>query len=373
MRGARRFVVLAAVTAVFLLAGLIAPATASASGSIDVLLSDLSSPKGLTVGFRSTDLILSQGAFSAPAPVLRYVLRGADKGETEELGPPENLVDVAVGADGSAWGIGGDRNLYRVPPGGGSGPELILNIPEYQQTNPDPYDQEGDPTESNPYGLAVLPSGDALVADAAMNNLLRVTPDGDVTTVARFDTEETSTDHLPSEPPPPGEPPLPTTINAEAVPTSIALGPNGWVFVGELKGFPFRPGTSHVWALNPEADGAVCSVNTPDPNCKVAYEGFTAINDIAYSLQTGTLYVYELAKDGVFAFESGFESGDFPPAVLLEVKKNKTTELAAGKLSQPGGVVVGNRGHVYVTDGMFACSGPEGEPPCDGRLVEVHR
>jgi hypothetical protein len=373
MRGARRFAVLAAVVAVFMLAGLVAPAAASADGSITVRLSDLSSPKGLSVGFRSTDLILSQGAFSAPAPILQYVLRGDARGETEELSGPENVTDIAVGDDGAVWAIGGDRNLYRVPPGGGSGPELIANIPAYQATDPDPFDSgpDADPEGSNPYGLAVLPSGDALVADAQNNDVLRVTAAGDITTVARFDTEVVSTDHV--GPPPPGEEPLPPTIPAEAVPTSIALGPNGWVFIGELKGFPFRPGTSHVWALNPDAEGAVCSVNTPDADCKVAYEGFTSINDIAYDLRTGTLYVYELAEGGTLEFEHGFETGDFPPAVLLEVKKNKITELAAGKLSQPGGIIVGNRGHVYVTDGMFACSGSEGEPPCHGRLVEVHR
>jgi hypothetical protein len=371
MRGARRIAVLAAVTAVFLLAGLIAPASASASGSIDVLLSDLSSPKGLSVGLRSADLILSQGAFSAPAPVLRYVLRGADKGETEELSPPENVVDIAVGADGSVWAIGGDRTLYRVPPGGGSGPEAIVNIPTYQETDPDPFNAGEDPPDgSNPYGVAVLPSGDALVADAQNNDLLRVTPEGDVTTVARFDTEEISTDHLPPEVI--EEEGLPPTIDAEAVPTSVTLGPGGWVYVGELKGFPFRPGTSHVWAVNPDADGAVCSVDTSDADCKVAYEGFTAINDIAYNAATATLYVYELAEDGVFAFESGFETGDFPPAVLLEVKKNKITELAAGKLSQPGGIVTTNRGQVFVTDGMFACN-PETGEDCEGRLVQVHR
>lgn len=368
---ARRFAVLAAVTAVLLLAGLIAPATASASGSIKVLLKDLSSPKGLSAGFESGQLVVGQGAFGPPAPVIAYTVRGADRGAIDDLSDDVNVTDVAIGADGSGWAIGGDRNLYRDAPGE-TEPELILNIPEYQATDPDPFGEQGDEAESNPYGLAVLPSGDALVADAQNNDVLRVTPEGDVTTVARFDTEEIPTDQVPPSPDP-NEPPLPPTIAAEAVPTSIALGPNGRVFVGELKGFPFRPGTSHVWSLDPDADGAVCSVNTPDPDCTVASEGFTAINDIAYDLQTGTLYVYELAKDGVFAFEAGFESGDFPPAVLLEVKKNKITEVAAGKLSQPGGVVVQNRGTVFVTDGTFACEGPEGGPPCHGRLVEVHR
>lgn len=357
MRGVRRLVTLAVITTSFLLGSLIAPAAASAGGSIDVLLSDLSSPKGLALN-PDGDLAIGQGTFGPPAPILQYILRGRDRGSAVPLTEPLNVVDVAVGADRSGWALLQGGDLVRHSPEGGD--DFVVNIVDYQQTNPDPYDVEGNPTESNPYGLAVLPSGDALVVDAAMNNLLRVTPEGDVTTVARFDVEEVSTDHLPPEF---GD--FPPTMDAESVPTAVTLGADGWVYVGELKGFPFRPGTSHVWSVDPEAEDAVCSVNTPDPDCDIAWSGFTGIQDIAYERRTGTLYVLELSKGGVLAFENeeNFESGNFPPAVLIEVKKNKRTELAAGKLSEPGGIVVVNRGNVYVTDGLFT----------GGRLVEIHR
>jgi hypothetical protein len=355
MRGVRRIFALAFVTSAFFIGSLIAPSAASAAGSIDVLLSGLSSPKGLSLS--PFGLVIGQGTFGPPGPVLEYTLHGPNHGQTAELTGPENVVDVATGADGSGWAIGGDQNLYRKAPGPDGAVSVVLNIPEYQQADPDPYDQDGDPSETNPYGLTVLPSGDALVADAANNDLIRVTPGGDATTVARFDLETVSTDHLG---PDSG---LPPEITAESVPTSVTLGPDGSVYVGELKGFPFRPGSSRIWKVDPDLEGALCSVNTPDPRCTTAWAGLTAIQDITYDIQTGTLYVYELAKDGVGAFEAGFESGDFPPAVLLEVKKNKTTELAAGQLSEPGGIVATNRGHVYVTDGVFS----------DGRLIEVHR
>ena len=69
----------------------------------------------------------------------------------------------------------------------------------------------------------------------------------------------------------------------------------------------------------------------------------------------------------MLAFEAGETTGVFPPAVLLEVRDNgrrhqRRTELAAGELSQPGGVVV-TGGDVYVTDGIFT----------GGRLLEVDR
>ena len=117
---------------------------------------------------------------------------------------------------------------------------------------------------------------------------------------------------------------------------------------------------SHIWRIDADASGAWCSVATPTPGCSVYKSGFTAIEDIAFS-KTGELYVLELASDGVFAFEAGLDTGQFPPAVLLDVKGKHTTELAAGQLSQPGGVAVSRDNKVYVTDGVFT----------DGRLLRV--
>ena len=114
--------------------------------------------------------------------------------------------------------------------------------------------------------------------------------------------------------------------------------------------------------MNPNAEDAVCSVVVSDPNCSVWKSGFTSIFDIAFNRHNGTLYVYEIAEAGWPAFEAGFAPGGvFPPAVLLEVKGGKTTELVRGQLSQPGGVTVTNDGSIYVTDGMFT----------GGRLLKV--
>ena len=96
---------------------------------------------------------------------------------------------------------------------------------------------------------------------------------------------------------------------------------------------------------------------------RVWKSGFTSIFDIAFNPNNGTLYVYEIAEDGWLAFEEGFATGDFPPAVLLEVKGNKQRELARGQLSQPGGVAVAKDGKVFVTDGMFT----------GGRLLRIAR
>ena len=306
-----------------------------------VLLEDLASPKGLSRGPAHT-LVLGAGEYGPPGPLLLYHLRGSQRGSTTTALDVVSVADVAVLPDGTGWAIGTDLVLYHGDLEGNI--TAVLDIAGYQATDPDPYNPDGaDPAETNPFGLAVLPNGDALVADAAGNDVLRVTLAGDVTTVARWTGEEIA----------PG-------VFAEAVPTSIAIGRDGWIYVGQLTGFPAIPGTSHIWRVNPDAHGAVCDVLTPDANCSVWMSGFTSIMDLDIHRPSGKVYVYEIAEDGWLAFEEGFGTGDFPPAVLLEVQGEKRTELVPGQLSQPGGVVVTSDG-VYVTDGMFT----------GGRLVRV--
>jgi hypothetical protein len=170
-----------------------------------VLLDGLSSPKGIDVDAFSA-VIVSQGAFGPPGPVL-VLLAGED--EPFPVTDPVNLTDVAISDyDGSGWGIGPDPEaanpeeahilLLRQDPATGE-VTTMLDITEYQMDDPDPFDQEGLPTESNPYGLTIDHNGDALVVDAAGNDLIRVPVHGAPSTVARFDVEEVSTSHLPPD------------------------------------------------------------------------------------------------------------------------------------------------------------------------------
>ena len=198
-------------------------------------------------------------------------------------------------------------------------------------------------------GLTSLWNNDVLLADAAGNDLLRVSPDGTAVTVARWMLEDVGTDHL-------GNPDFPPTLPAEAVPTTVAIGPDGWAYVGTLIGFPGKPGSAHIWRVDPMGEDEVCSVDpaVATDGCSVWKSGFTSIFDIAFNPHNGTLYVYEIAEAGWLAFEAGFgNGGDFPAAVLLEVKGNRIRELVPGQLSEPGGVAVDWNGQIYVTDGAI--------------------
>jgi hypothetical protein len=331
---------------------LASPAGAEGTGSPPprVLASGLSSPRGLT-SFLGEVPIVGQGAFGPPGPVVAVL---GDR--LIEMSPPRGFVDVVVSSDFSLWGIEANTGLVYRHEAETPGLVLVADIPAYQAGDPDPDDTEGAPEESNPYGLAAIPgSPDVLLADAAGNDLLRIKPDGRISTVARFQLEAVSTDHIPDFPGPP-------SIDAESVPTSVVVTRHG-IYVGELKGFPFRPGSSNVYRIDRGVRGVTCGPTEPDPRCEVAHEDLTAIQDMAIDPATGRTYIYQLAADGTLAFEAGFETGVFPPAVLLEIKPGGLRrELAAGQLSQPGGVTA-YRGHIVVTDGIFG----------DGRVLEVAR
>ena len=316
-----------------------------------VRLDGLSSPKALAVG-GLFHLDVGQGFAGDPGPVLKYrtLWHGGARAVTEPL----SLVDLAVARDGAKWLLGTDLELYRQSRWS-KDIEPVLNLADYQAGDPDPDDQDGNPIESNPFGLAALGKRHALVVDAAGNDLIRVGKDGSAVTVARWTREDQSTAHL-------GDAQLPPTLPAEAVPTTVAIGPDGYAYVGQLVGFPGTPGAAKIWRVNPWTENAVCSLDrSVAKGCRPWKGGFTAIFDMAFNPWTGRLYVYELAKDGFTAFEAGFETGDFPDAVLLQVSRHGRRELAKGELSQPGGVVVTPFGRVFVTDGVFT----------EGRLLEI--
>jgi hypothetical protein len=222
--------------------------------------------------------------------------------------------------------------------------DLRVDIRAYQQGDPDPDDQEDLPTESNPNGLALLRGGGVLVADAAGNDLLKVDTRKRITTVARFKPELAPwPDGLPFPGPPPG-----TLVPVEAVPTAVAIGPDGAWYVSELKGFPFPKGASRIWRIEPGSTNAVCDPESPNTGpCRTVATGFTSVIDLAFG-RDGTMYVLEIVKEGLLDVEV---FGGPPIGALWAVQGGTKTELAAGELLFPGGVAVSHDGALNVTTG----------------------
>jgi hypothetical protein len=134
----------------------------------------------------------------------------------------------------------------------------------------------GGNVDSNPYGALALP-GRTIIADAGANALFVVPAYGRGRVFAR-------------PPQLPGLPPFPA--GREPVPTSVAQGPDGAVYVGQLTSFPFWRGTASVLRIS--SDGS--SIET-------FASGFTAIVDLTFDAG-GALYVLEVASG---------QAGSFPP------------------------------------------------------------
>jgi hypothetical protein len=239
---------------------------------------------------------------------------------------------------------GGDPFAHLVQVRRSGETSVLADILAYQQDDVDPDDQEGLPEETNPFGLALLGNRRFLVADAAGNDLLLINKRGEISTVARFKPEPVE---VPVDVP--DGPPAGAVIDAESVPTAVAIGPDGAWYVSELKGFPFVKGTSRIWRIEPGSSGATCDPEFPQSGpCRTVGTGFTSVIDLAFG-RDGVMYVLELAKEGLLQVE--FFGADPIGALWAVDDDGSKRELEAGSLLAPGGVAVGRHGSLFVTTG----------------------
>lgn len=269
---------------------------------------------------------------------------------------------VAVGDDNAVWilTVGADSptrghgTLFLKRPG--LEKVAVRNIQrwaKHHRRGADPFDLEDDPRQSNPFGVAAMPDGSALVADAANNAVFRVTRAGRVQVVARVKPRTVRMpDHDDPEMPPPG-----TRMRSEAVTTSVALGDDGSVYIGELRGFPGNVGKSQIWRVRPGAMNAVCRPATPNRGaCTRVADGLTSIVGLENG-RGGSLYVAELSKAGWLAAESQEPGTEIGSVIRIGHDRDVRRELAAGEVVLPGTVAVGPRGNVYVSGPIFGPGG----------------
>jgi hypothetical protein len=282
-------------------------------------------------------------------------------GTSRRMPPFPGISDISPIGNRSLWVTRTDfdpttdhgQGLYRMSRGK---VRLIANLFAFEQANnphqaiiPGSDPPELAPPESNPFDVQSLDGETALVADAAANDLLLVNDEGHVEVLAIFPDALASTANIKSLVGCPAGPPdicnLPDKIPAQPVPTSIAIGPDGWYYVGELKGFPAPTGESRIWRVAPWASWADCG-NSDD--CQVVFDGgFTSIIDLAFG-PDGLLYVVELDEASWFAGDvlgspttGTINACDVDTLVCVEVKAD---------LVLPTAIAFGRKGKLWSTE-----------------------
>jgi len=183
--------------------------------------------------------------------------------------------------------------------------------------------------EADPYGVIVGPYG-TMVANAGGhvengvskgNDLLNVSPRGTISEVAQFPARPPAAD--------------PTRL-INTVPTSVAQGPDGAFYVGELTGAPFYPGEARVWRVVPGQPPAVYA------------QGFTTIIDLVFDPQ-GRLLVLGTAPDP-------FDTTGEGTLTRIESNGQRTVIFGPGDgVLDPGGVALAGDGVFYVSTEIASC------------------
>jgi sugar lactone lactonase YvrE len=325
-----------------LVAALVSASVAGAT-TTTVVMSGLDNPRGLAFGPEGA-LYVAEAGRGGPGPCV--ILRGAAqcygptgavsrtwRGEQERvaIGLP-SYGSVATGtftgpADISFNGLGGayvtiglgleglPRSalavdaplgwLAHLPASGNWRPVDDVAAHEFAN-NPG-----GGPVDSNPFGLLAEPGG-RLIADAGANALLGLKANGDISTIATFPSRAQGR-------------------ATDSVPTSVAVGPDGAYYVGELTGVPFVAGAANIYRV------------VPGQAPTVAWSGFTTVIDIAFD-GDGNLYVLEHSTGslGPPFFQL--------PGRLLQVAADGTRTTIVSGLSRPGSVAIGPDGALYISN-----------------------
>ena len=183
-------------------------------------------------------------------------------------------------------------------------------------------DPDGEGPDSNP--VAIIRDGDDyVVVDAGANALLEVDDDGDVDEVLAVFPRQAADGHT-----------------VDAVPTSVAEGPDEAFYVSQLTGFPFVPGAAKIWRVEDE-----------DP--EVYAEGLTNVTDLAFDDED--LYAVQISDTGIL-------SGLVGSLVKVDPDDGDHETVVSG-LFAPYGVAIRD-GHAYVTT-CAVCPG-------GGEVIKVH-
>jgi sugar lactone lactonase YvrE len=242
--------------------------------------------------------------------------------ELRNVSGPQGIVFDTSGTGYLALGLGADPAVR--PAGSLYGHVFSLgqdfDVAGYEAIN----NPDGGPLDSNPFHLAAGPDG-LLVTDAGGNALLNLAPDGAISTVAVFPNRFI------------GGP----VLTSNAVPTGIAVAPDGTIYVSQLTGFPFTEGEAQIFSIAPGS-------STPT----VFATGFTNLTDLAFG-PDGNLYALSIDTNNII------EPGG--SGAIYRVSSSGMSENIFSGLVGPTGLTFGSDGALYVTNFSNSIEGGLGQ------------
>jgi sugar lactone lactonase YvrE len=334
---------------------LVMAASASAAPKISTFASGIDNPRGLELAPDGTLYVAAAGRAGptcldkkkenclghtsrvlaiSPAGVKRTVVKGLVSGGGGDGTFTTGADDVAIGPDGRIFTVttsATQKDLAGVPKTvragfgklfdittGTAKPLAAIDAFEYAH-NSDGI--KGD-RNSNPYAVLAL-AGRRIVADAGANAVLNVDDNGFVSLLAVF----------------------PRNGKAQPVPTSLALGPDGSVYVGELA-LGAGKGKARIWKV---------PLNGTAPS--VFASGFSTITGLAFG-PDGSLYVTELSTK-----PARLE----PPGAIVRLRPDMSrTTLKSNALLFPAGAAVAPDGTLYVSNASVLPSKTPKKSPFKG-------
>jgi hypothetical protein len=130
------------------------------------------------------------------------------------------------------------------------------------------------------------------------------------------------------------------TQEVPPVPTSVALGPDGAYYVGELTGFPFPVGKARIWRV-PRLGGQP----------EVYRDGLTKVVDLTFD-RDGNLYVLQVQDEGLLSDNLTGSLLRFRPGA------DQPEVVPREGLVSPTSVVVTDEGAIYASNfGYFPGQG----------------
>lgn len=232
---------------------------------------------------------------------------------------------VGANADGAHLQLlPNETSLVRIDPQTGAVAK-VADLGAYEQAhNPD-----GNNVDSNPYGLAMGPDGNLYAVDAGGNVVYKVVPSSGALSVAQV----VQPLPLPSgvQAPPGGNPELGGKPLLDSVPTSVAFGPDGAMYIGLLTGAPFPKGAARILRVG------------PDGMQRVYASGLTMVTAIAFG-PDGLLYADEFSAD----FSPAMRGQAPAPGDVVRIRPDGSHQVVAANLMTVNGLAFNAAGDLYV-------------------------